>query len=298
MNDLSATATAAEASEEAMSLPEWNLSELYAAPDAPAIQADLHWAETQAKDFNAAYAGRIEDLDGGDFGQAIQRFEAIIERLHKIMSYAQLVFAGDMSDSERGRFLQTMQERYNAIYAELLFFTLEINRIEDAVLWAVRSQGGLPPLPNAPPREDEPPAMPRPSSPRHPSRTKTNHPAGHPRSPILQNTSFLGKPCSNSATTAPHSCAPDSPGPPTPPPHPAPPPSAPASPPPGLPSLPRSARKRAPPCEATAKTIPKSPTHSHLPRPSRLTRPRSSRSPAARDHAAAPAPPDHPHAAV
>ncbi len=142
MNDLSATATATEASEEAMSLPEWNLSELYASPDAPAIQADLGWAETQAKDFNAAYAGRIEDLDGADFGRAIQRFEAIIERLHKIMSYAQLVFAGDMSDSERGRFLQTMQERYNAIYSELLFFTLEINRIDDAVLEAKLSDPG------------------------------------------------------------------------------------------------------------------------------------------------------------
>ena len=63
-------------------------------------------------------------------------YEAIIERLHKVMSFAQLVFAGDQGDPERGRFLQTMQERYNAIYADLLFFTLEINRMEDDPLEA------------------------------------------------------------------------------------------------------------------------------------------------------------------
>ncbi len=75
-------------------------------------------------------------MDGAAFGQAIARFEEIIERLNKVISYAQLVFAGNMSDPGRGRFLQTMQERYNAIYAEMLFFTLEINRIEDDVLEA------------------------------------------------------------------------------------------------------------------------------------------------------------------
>ncbi len=37
---------------------------------------------------------------------------------------------------ERGRFLQTMQERYNHISTELLFFSLEINRIDDAMIEA------------------------------------------------------------------------------------------------------------------------------------------------------------------
>ncbi len=136
MKNPSAAVAAASENDEASSLPGWNLDELYTAPDAPAIRADLEWAGTRAKDFNAAYAGRLAELDGGEFGRAIARFETILERLHKIMSYAQLVFAGDMSNSERGRFLQTTQERYNAIYAEMLFFTLEINRIEDDVLEA------------------------------------------------------------------------------------------------------------------------------------------------------------------
>ena len=50
------------------------------------------------------------------------------------MSYAQLNFAADMGDGERGRFLQTMQERVTDISTETLFFTLEINRLEQSVL--------------------------------------------------------------------------------------------------------------------------------------------------------------------
>ncbi len=136
MKELSAAVAAPIANQDTPSLPEWDLGELYTAPDSPAIQADLDWAGTQAKDFNAAYAGRLDDLEHAEFGRAIERFEAIIERLHKVMSFAQLVFAGDQGDPERGRFLQTMQERYNAIYADLLFFTLEINRMEDDPLEA------------------------------------------------------------------------------------------------------------------------------------------------------------------
>ena len=54
------------------------------------------------------------------------------EVLGRIMSYAQLVHAGNMTDPEIGRFYQTMQERVTDISTELLFFTLEMNRLDDA----------------------------------------------------------------------------------------------------------------------------------------------------------------------
>ena len=44
------------------------------------------------------------------------------------------VRAGNVADPEIGRFYQTMQERINAISTELLFFTLELNRLDDAAL--------------------------------------------------------------------------------------------------------------------------------------------------------------------
>jgi oligoendopeptidase F len=45
-----------------------------------------------------------------------------------------LVFSGDAEDPANGRFYQTMQERATTISSHLIFFTLELNRLEDAVL--------------------------------------------------------------------------------------------------------------------------------------------------------------------
>lgn len=115
-------------------LPEWDLSALYAAPDDPALEADLAWAGERAKAFQEAYKGGLADLDGGALGGAIAEYEGIVERIHKAMSYAHLMFAGDVSDSTRGRFFQTIRERITTISTDLLFFELELNRIDDDVL--------------------------------------------------------------------------------------------------------------------------------------------------------------------
>jgi oligoendopeptidase F len=115
-------------------LPQWTLGDLYSSPDAPELEADLDWAQREAETFHAAYAGRLATLSGAELAAAIAAYEVIAERLHKAMAYAQLHFATDMSDPGRGRFLQIIQERNNAISIETLFFTLELNRIDDEVL--------------------------------------------------------------------------------------------------------------------------------------------------------------------
>jgi oligoendopeptidase F len=112
----------------------WDLADLYAAPGDPALSADLDWARREAEAFHAAHAGRLAELSGAALGNAIARYESILERLHKVMSFAQLFFAADMSAPERGRFLQDTQERCNEISTETLFFTLELNKLEDAVV--------------------------------------------------------------------------------------------------------------------------------------------------------------------
>ena len=58
------------------------------------------------------------------------------EILGRVMSYAGLVHAGNVTDPEVGRFYQTMQERVNDIGTHTLFFTLELNKIEDDALEA------------------------------------------------------------------------------------------------------------------------------------------------------------------
>jgi oligoendopeptidase F len=115
-------------------LPEWDLADLFPGRDSPELTRALDACEADAKAFHAAHEGRVAGLAGTDLGRAIAAYEAIDEVLGRVMSYAHLVYAGDMSDPEIGRFYQSMQERVNAISTELLFFVLEINRIEDADL--------------------------------------------------------------------------------------------------------------------------------------------------------------------
>ena len=50
------------------------------------------------------------------------------------MSYAQLLFSGNSTNAEIGRFYQTVSERVTAISSHLLFFALELNRLDDAAL--------------------------------------------------------------------------------------------------------------------------------------------------------------------
>ncbi|MBL6927570.1 MAG: M3 family oligoendopeptidase [Rhodospirillales bacterium] len=124
------------------SLPDWDLSHLYADAGAPELEDDLQWAAERSKAFRDAYEGRLAELDGETLGKAIGEYEQIAERLHKAMSFAQLLFAGDVENPENGRFYQTLAERITVISTETLFFTLELNRIDDAVLAAQLKETG------------------------------------------------------------------------------------------------------------------------------------------------------------
>ncbi|MBI3453008.1 MAG: M3 family oligoendopeptidase [Rhodospirillales bacterium] len=117
-------------------LPNWNLADLYPGRDSPAIEADLAAAEKDARAFRDAHFGKLAGLSGAALGAAVAAYEKIEERLGRLTSYADLVYAGDQSDPDIGKFFQTAQERVNAISAQMLFFALEINRIDDAALKA------------------------------------------------------------------------------------------------------------------------------------------------------------------
>jgi oligoendopeptidase F len=120
-------------------LPEWDLADLYTGQDAPELEADLIAALAAAVAFAAAYQGKLADAEAGSIATAIAEYERIEEILGRVMSYAGLVHAGNVSDPEVGRFYQTMQERANDIGTRLLFFTLELNRIGDSTLDALIS---------------------------------------------------------------------------------------------------------------------------------------------------------------
>jgi oligoendopeptidase F len=115
-------------------LPEWDLRDLYARPDDPRLLSDLDAAEASARAFEEAHAGKLASLSGDALEAALREYERIEEVLGRVMSYAQLLFSGDAQNADNGRFYQTMQERVTVIGSHLLFFTLELNRLDDSLL--------------------------------------------------------------------------------------------------------------------------------------------------------------------
>jgi oligoendopeptidase F len=115
-------------------LPAWNLSDLYPAPDSPQVETDFEQAAAAALTFETDNAGKLAAMRGAALAAAISEYERIEEVLGRLMSYAQLLFASDSNDARLGQFYQTVSERVTTISSNLLFFTLELNRIDQAVL--------------------------------------------------------------------------------------------------------------------------------------------------------------------
>ena len=122
-------------------LPEWDLSALYSGLDDPAIKRDLDRTDADCLAFEEAYKGKLAALaaapqGGAALGEAVRRYEAISDRMGRLGSYAVLIHEGDTVDPARTKFYGDMQERMTAASTHLLFFELELNRIDDAQLEA------------------------------------------------------------------------------------------------------------------------------------------------------------------
>jgi oligoendopeptidase F len=124
-------------------LPTWDLGDLYSAPDSPAVEADFVMADQAARTFATGLQGKLAGLSGAALAAAVGEYERIEEVLGRLMSYAQLLFSGDSTDAEIGRFYQTVSERVTAISSHLLFFALELNRLDDATLEQKLSDAAL-----------------------------------------------------------------------------------------------------------------------------------------------------------
>jgi oligoendopeptidase F len=120
-------------------LPEWNLGDLYSAIDAPEVKRDLDRADNYSIAFEEAFKGNLTELAAGEdagarLGEAVRRYEMIDDLLGRLISFAGLVYAGNTTDPQRAKFYGDVQERITTASSHLLFFTLELNRIDDAAL--------------------------------------------------------------------------------------------------------------------------------------------------------------------
>ncbi|MCU9839198.1 M3 family oligoendopeptidase [Ruegeria sp. WL0004] len=129
-------ANAGSGSKDLGNLPEWDLSDLYSGEDAPELKRDLDWLEAECAAFAADYEGKLADLDADALLTCVQRNEKISAIAGRIMSFAGLRYYQLTIDGGRAKFMSDCQEKITNFTTPLVFFTLELNRIEDEALAA------------------------------------------------------------------------------------------------------------------------------------------------------------------
>ena len=131
-----ATSAAKKAAKKTAKLPEWNLGDLYSSITAPEIARDLDKLDADCAAFEADYKGKIADAlatpDGGEWlAGAVKAYESIDDLAGRLISYAGLIHAGDTVDPAITKFYGDVSERLTNASTHLLFFTLELNRVDD-----------------------------------------------------------------------------------------------------------------------------------------------------------------------
>lgn len=127
-------------------MPEWDLSDLYPGPDSDRLKGDLARADTDAEAFAERYQGKLAGLartGGAALAESLRDFEALQDLVGRIASFASLLYAANTSDPERAKFFGDIQEKLTAITTHLLFFGLEFNRLDDAVIEAAMADEAL-----------------------------------------------------------------------------------------------------------------------------------------------------------
>ena len=118
-------------------LPVWDLSDLYPGKDSPEFKADLEKAQRDAANFESDYRGKLDGLTrAGKLIEAIKRTEALGDLTGKIGSFSFLQYAQNTTDPDRAKFMGDTNEALTNLSTRVLFFELELNRIDDAVLEA------------------------------------------------------------------------------------------------------------------------------------------------------------------
>jgi oligoendopeptidase F len=117
-------------------MPTWNLADLYAGPDAPEVGRDVTASAKIASEMKQRYQGKLKAMggDGAKLAEAIKAYEDLADKLGRLGAYAGLLRAGDQSNPEYAKFYGDTSEKLTNISADLIFFELELNQLDDADL--------------------------------------------------------------------------------------------------------------------------------------------------------------------
>ncbi|OHV75446.1 M3 family oligoendopeptidase [Ensifer sp. LCM 4579] len=128
-------------------LPSWRLEDLYASASSEEFRADLAKAEADAIAFETKWKGKLAEAarKTGDegIGAAVKELETLEELMGRIASFAGLTYFSDTSKPANGKLYGDVQAKLTDISAHLLFFSLELNRVEDAAIDAVLETDSL-----------------------------------------------------------------------------------------------------------------------------------------------------------
>ena len=105
-------------------LPDWDLTDLYAAPDAPEVQRDLDAVAADVVGFAAEYQGKLADQTAEQLLTCVRRYEAIDITAGRLMSFAGLRYYQNTMDSDRAKFMADMQDNITTHTTPMVFFTL------------------------------------------------------------------------------------------------------------------------------------------------------------------------------
>lgn len=112
-------------------IPSWDLSDFYSSIKDKRISLDIKKISTESSEFSKNFAGKISELSAIELLNAIKKYENISEQIGKIASYSHLLYASDLSNQANVAFYQNINETLSGFESNLVFFTLEINKIGD-----------------------------------------------------------------------------------------------------------------------------------------------------------------------
>ncbi|AJE48000.1 M3 family oligoendopeptidase [Celeribacter indicus] len=124
-------------------LPDWDLTDLYPATDAPEVKRDLDWLEEACASFARDYEGKLAELDGAGMYECLLRDERISQVAGRLGSFAGLLYYQNTVDAGRAKFYSDIQDKITTYTAPLVFFSLEVNRIPDEKLEEMLTHEGL-----------------------------------------------------------------------------------------------------------------------------------------------------------
>jgi oligoendopeptidase F len=138
-------AAEAQARPDGGGLPTWDLTDLFPAARLDELRPALRSIEDQARGFAAKYKGRLESLRPAEFAAAVDAYQKFEESLARLSAFAELLFSAQSDDPASGQLLQFVTEQATSTTSELLFFTLEINRLDDETIAAWQSHESVRP---------------------------------------------------------------------------------------------------------------------------------------------------------